>query len=142
MRERALGFDFGMARIGVAAGGGHGGGQAVCTLRARHGKPNWREIDALIAEWKPAVLVVGLPLHMHGGESAMSARAREFGDEARRRFGLRIEFVDERLSTRAAEDLLSESAPPRKSLRARRRKFRDSLAAELLLRAYFHSARA
>ncbi|MDA7990719.1 MAG: Holliday junction resolvase RuvX [Gammaproteobacteria bacterium] len=134
---RVLGLDFGLRRIGVATGSSRSGGsQALTMLRARDGAPNWGELGKLIDTWKPEKLLVGLPLHMDGKDSDSATRARGFGAAARRRFGLEVEFVDERLTTRAAENLLAESAAPGKSQAARRRKHRDSLAAELIVRAY------
>ncbi|CAJ2376577.1 MAG: Holliday junction resolvase RuvX [Gammaproteobacteria bacterium] len=140
-RGRVLGLDFGLRRIGVATGSSRSGGsQALTMLRARDGAPNWGELGKLIDTWKPEKLLVGLPLNMNmdgdGAEGDSAKRARGFGAAARRRFGLEVEFVDERLTTRAAENLLAESAAPGKSQAARRRKHRDSLAAELIVRAY------
>ncbi|MGR3914675.1 MAG: Holliday junction resolvase RuvX [Gammaproteobacteria bacterium] len=141
MNARVIGFDFGLRRIGAAAGNARtGGSQALTALRANGGAPDWREVGKVIATWRPATLLVGLPLHMDGSDSAMAARARAFGAAARRRFGLEVIFIDERLTTRAAETLLTESAAPGKSLHSRRRKYRDSLAAELIVRAHFERA--
>jgi len=141
MNARVIGFDFGLRRIGVATGNSRSGGsQALSILRAKDGAPNWREIGELIGVWQPAALLVGLPLHLDGSDSTMAARARAFGAAARRRFGLEVVFVDERLTTRAADSMLAESAAPGKSLQSRRRKYRDSLAAELIVRAYLDRA--
>lgn len=93
-------FDFGLRRIGVAvaeeepqfAGG-------VATVGARRGRPCWRHIDELVATWQPEHLVVGLPVNMDGTPSAMSANARRFGACMAKRYALRVEYVDERLST-------------------------------------------
>ena len=93
-------FDFGLTRIGVAvaeetprfAGG-------VATLGADDGRPRWPELDPLIATWRPKALVVGLPVHMDGAPSPMSANARRFGARLAARYALPVEYVDERLST-------------------------------------------
>lgn len=141
---RVLGFDFGMKRIGAATGNrASGTSQALAGLAAKNGTPNWHEMEHLIAQWQPTTLVVGLPLHLDGGDSAMAARARQFGELVRRRFAVEVVFVDERLTTVAAETLLTQAhaATPGKALHRKRRKFRDSLAAELLVQTYLEKHR-
>ena len=70
--------------------------------------PRWEDIGALLAEWQPVLLLVGLPLNMDGSNSAMSARAQKFGRRLTARFHLPVEYVDERLSSFAAKSLLRE----------------------------------
>lgn len=138
--ERVIGFDFGLKRIGVATGNMRtGSGQALCTLSAGDGVPHWPAVDKLIAQWLPATLLVGLPLHMNGGENATSMRARDFGAKLAKRFDLDVVYVDERLSTHAADVLLCDAVAAGKSIAAKRRKHRDSLAAELIVRSYLNA---
>lgn len=139
---RVLGFDFGLKRIGVATGNTRTGtSQGVSTVRAKSGRPDWPEVERLIGQWLPSTLVVGLPLNMDGSESGMAVRARKFGAQVRRRFGLKVVYVDERLTTAAADDLLVQSTMPGKSLRQKRLKHRDNLAAELIVRTYLEDNR-
>jgi putative transcription antitermination factor YqgF len=44
-------------------------------LKAQNGVPDWNQVEALIKEWKPDAIVVGLPLNMDGTPSEMSLRA-------------------------------------------------------------------
>lgn len=104
-----LAFDFGLKHIGVAVG------QAVTrtaspliTIAASEGTPHWSDVEQLIAEWRPAVLVVGLPLNMDDSESEMSLKARAFAERMGRRFGLPTELVDERLTSFAAREARSD----------------------------------
>lgn len=100
-----LAFDFGLRHIGVAAGQTvTGTASPLTTLRARDGKPDWPELAKLVADWSPARLLVGLPLNMDGTESEMCERARRFAAELERRTGLPTELVDERLTTREANE--------------------------------------
>ncbi len=100
----ALGFDFGLRRIGVAVGStvtGTARGLAV----VRHGEqaPDWAAIAALVDEWQPDLAVVGVPYNMDGSPSDLTPRAERFARQLAGRSGLRVETVDERLSSREAE---------------------------------------
>lgn len=139
MNPRIIGFDFGLKRIGVATGNSlTGTTQALSTVPAKRGQPDWQVVERLLEQWSPSTLIVGLPLNMDGSESTMSANAREFGEQLRRRFNLEVVFTDERLSTAHAEQLLNEATPPRKSLARKRLKVRDNLAAELIVQTYLN----
>lgn len=102
-----VGFDYGLKYVGVATGN-----RLTCTatplahLRARDGVPVWREVEALLQEWQPGLLIVGLPLNMDGSESEMSRRTRRFANRLHGRFGLQVSLQDERLSSYEAKSLL------------------------------------
>src|ERR1700729_2522072 len=84
-----LGFDFGTRLIGVAVGSRLSGAQALTTVNHREA-PDWQRLDALIGEWRPACLVVGLPLSIDGSEQAMSRAARDFAGLLEQRYGLDV----------------------------------------------------
>ena len=101
-----LAFDFGVRNIGVATG------QTItrtatelATLRARDGVPDWTAVAALIDEWRPDVLLVGLPLNMDDTKSEMAVRAERFAKQLARRFERAVELVDERLTSFEARGL-------------------------------------
>ena len=130
--NRILGFDFGLKRIGVAAGNRQTKtAQALSTLPASNGQPYWRALDDIMQQWKPALLVVGLPLAMDGSESIMSATARKFGAKLSEHTGLTVNFVDERLTSAAAERILRESVEPGKKMTKKRVGAIDNLAAQV-----------
>jgi len=99
-----LAFDFGTRSIGVAVGQ-----QLTETaselppLRAQEGIPNWDKLDQLLDEWKPDLVIVGLPVNMDGSDMEMTRRARKFGNRINGRFGFPVAFADERLTTREAK---------------------------------------
>src|SRR3546814_1964568 len=66
---------------------------------AQNGGPDWKQIEALMREWRPDGLVVGLPLKMDGTPSDMSARAEKFARRLNGRFNLPVHTHDERLTT-------------------------------------------
>lgn len=109
MTQSLLAFDYGTLNIGVASG------QVLLhtttelpALKARDGVPNWDEVEKLLRERKPDLVLVGLPLNMDDSESELSTRARKFGNRLHGRFGVRVEMVDERLSTFAAKQEAAE----------------------------------
>ncbi|MGO1430698.1 MAG: Holliday junction resolvase RuvX, partial [Halomonas sp.] len=105
-----LAFDYGTRRIGVAVGNEllHSA-RELTPLTARDGIPDWKVVSQLLTEWQPDLLVVGLPLNMDGSESAMSIRARKFGNRLHGRYGKPCEMVDERGTTREAKLIAREA---------------------------------
>ena len=94
-----LAFDFGVRRVGVATGNSLTKTATPLTTVAAEGEARIAAIAALIAEWRPAALVVGVPRHPDGAPHANTERARRFGRELAARFGLPVHEVDERYTT-------------------------------------------
>jgi len=102
---RVLAFDFGLKTIGVATGQSiTATASPLASISARNGKPDWSAVAELVAQWRINQLIVGLPLNMDDSESDMSTAARRFGAELKRRFGLDVQMVDERLTSRATAE--------------------------------------
>ncbi len=101
-----LAFDFGMRNIGIAIGQTitHTA-SALGTVRARDGVPDWDAVDALMREWQPAVLLVGLPLNMDDTLSEMAVKAKRFAKKLETRYRLNVQLVDERLTSFEARGL-------------------------------------
>ncbi|WP_339523433.1 Holliday junction resolvase RuvX [Pseudomonas sp. EA_35y_Pfl2_R111] len=99
-----LGFDYGSKQIGVAVGQViTGQARELCNLKAQNGVPDWQKVEALIKEWQPDAIVVGLPLNMDGTKSEMSDRAEKFARRLNGRFNLPVHTHDERLTTYEAK---------------------------------------
>ena len=128
-----MAFDFGTERIGVAVGEPATGiAHPLTTIAAASMQARFAMIAALIAEWSPQRLVVGLPVHMDGVEHTMTAKARRFARQLEGRFRLPVELVDERLSTNEAAERLRASG-----VDARRQKpVRDQVAAQTILQSW------
>jgi len=106
---RVLAFDFGLRSIGVASGQTiTRTASEVTTLRARDGVPDWQAVDALIRDWQPDLLLVGLPLNMDASMSDMARRAGRFARRVGARSGIAVEMVDERLTSFEARGLSSD----------------------------------
>ena len=97
-----LAFDFGTTRVGVASGNSLTGTAAPLGAIATQGEGRFEAIGRLIAEWRPAALVVGVPFHPDGAAHVNTERARRFGRQLRARFGLAVHEVDERYTTTEA----------------------------------------
>lgn len=98
-----LAFDFGMRRVGVASGNSLTRTATPLTTLELEGEARLSAIAALIREWRPAELVVGVPFHPDGAAHVNTERARRFARELRSRFGLTVHEVDERYTTTAAK---------------------------------------
>ncbi len=102
-----LAFDFGTRRVGVACGNSLlRRAQPLKTLQ-QQGDARFASIAALLKEWQPDALVVGVPFHPDGAEHENTLRARRFGRQLHGRFSLPVHEVDERYTTTEA---LSEGA--------------------------------
>jgi putative Holliday junction resolvase len=101
-----LGFDYGLKQIGVANGQTlTSSASGLTILKAVDGIPDWSQVEKLLNEWKPDLVVVGLPLNMDDSESELSSRARKFARRLQGRFAVEVEMVDERLTSREAKML-------------------------------------
>jgi len=125
-----LGFDWGTQKIGVAVGQEvTGTATPLPALRAAQGIPDWDEVGRLVAEWQPALFVVGIPLNMDGSESDSSLRAARFARRLSERFRISWVGVDERLSTAEARSIASTDGPV------------DSIAALVIVESWLRGER-
>lgn len=109
--ETILAFDFGLRRIGVAVGQQvTASATPLGTIRNGSDGPDWHAIAALVEEWQPARLIVGMPGNVDGSPSDFTSDVQTFiGDLGR--FGRPVVTEDERFSSlEAAERLKSERA--------------------------------
>jgi len=102
-----MAFDFGMKSIGVALGQEiTGTASPLAALKARDGIPDWDKLAALIQEWQPTELLVGLPLNMDGTEQPITQNVKRFANRLQHRYKLPVHQYDERLSTVDAKEKL------------------------------------
>jgi putative Holliday junction resolvase len=130
-----LSFDYGLRRIGVAVGNTlTGTAEALATVAADDGLPDWRAVDRLVTDWRPAAIVAGVPYNMAGRDAArLTTAALRFADELGSRYGIEVHRVDERLTSREAEDDLRERRRSGAKTKRVRRGDVDREAARLLL---------
>ena len=131
-----LAFDFGTARIGVAVGEAElSSGHPLETVCATTNDARFGRIAALIREWQPQALVVGLPRHMDGQDDEATALCRKFGQRLHGRFHLPVYWVDERLTSVVAESLLAEAQVFGK----KQKQALDQVAAMAIMQTYFEA---
>lgn len=132
-----LAFDFGLKRIGVAVGEWETRtAHPLATIDEESNAARFARIGALIAEWRPVELVVGLPLTLEGAPHALTHRCQRFANQLKGRFGLPVVLIDERLTSVEAQARLAEAG-----VRGRRaRSAIDSLAAQQILDDHFARA--
>jgi putative holliday junction resolvase len=97
-----LSFDFGTRRVGVAVGNTLLKQASPLKTVAAEGDARFAALNALILEWQPAALVVGVPFHPDGAEHDNTQRARRFARQLHGRFRLPVHEVDERYTTTEA----------------------------------------
>ncbi len=104
-----LAFDFGLRRIGVAVGQDiTGSASPLGVITNRGDRIDHVAIAALINEWRPDSLVVGMPSHADGSPSVMQAPVDAFINELRQ-YELQIDTVDERYTSVEAERALKKA---------------------------------
>jgi putative Holliday junction resolvase len=131
-------FDFGRRRIGVAVGQDvTGSASPLGVIANRDSGVDHAGIAALIDEWRPTALVVGLPLQADGSPGDMTERVLAFVEELRR-YDLPVDTVDERYTSIEAERVLKAA----RASGARRRVSKqhiDSAAAVFIAERYLSS---
>lgn len=122
-----LGFDVGARRIGVAVSNGFGlGARALAVVDVHDEQIDWKAVEKLHREWRPAGFIVGDPMTLDGGDQPIRQRARAFARELKTRFRLPVAMMDERNSSQeAARRFAADRADGR-----RRRRDADLLDAE------------
>lgn len=135
-QRSVLGFDFGTKYIGVAIGQEiTGSASPLGSVKANDGIPNWDNIEHYLKEWQPDVVVVGLPLNMDGTEQPMTKSAKKFGNRIHGRFGVQVEFQDERLTTTDAKAQLFQQG----GYKNLKKDNIDAHSAMLIIESYFEN---
>jgi len=131
-----LAFDFGERRIGVAVGEHliHSANPLV-TIDNESNEVRFNTITALVNEWQPKLLVVGLPLSLDGRENEVTQLCKKFARRLNGRFNLPVILIDERYSSAEASQLLDQTGIKGRAQKA----MLDQVAAQTILRSYFDS---
>ena len=104
-----IAFDFGEKKIGVAVGQtSTNTSSPLQIIFNKDNKTNWISISSLLDEWKPDLILLGKPLNMDGSESEIMKKVDKFYKQLKSIYDADIEFVDERLTTFEAREILKD----------------------------------
>ena len=104
----------------------------LATIAALRRDERFKAIGNLIEEWRPTLVLIGLPIHADGAEHELTASARRFARQLEGRFGVTVALADERFTTLAAGEALATAGVKARNQRG----VRDQVAAQLILQAY------
>ena len=101
-----LSFDFGMRYIGVAIGQKlTNTTNSLPAILAKDGIPQQGQLEKLIEEWRPSVIIVGNPLNLDGSMQEITFCARKFANRLREKYQLPVHLIDESYSTKQAKQI-------------------------------------
>jgi len=102
-------FDFGTKKIGVAVGQTSTyTSSPLQVLASKDNKVNWNDIMILLDEWEPELIIVGKPLNMDGTDSVIMKKVDKFYQKLKTIYDAKYEYIDERLTTFEARQILQE----------------------------------
>ena len=128
-----LAIDYGKKRIGIAVSSTFIATPLKSILTGNR-ETVFANISEIIKEYSVCKIVVGLPLNMNDTESEMTKEVRSFACEMEKKLQIKVDFIDERLTSRDAESKLALSE---KNWRKRKEKI-DSASACLILQNYLY----
>jgi putative holliday junction resolvase len=134
----ALGLDVGRKRIGVAGCDGTGLiATGITTIERKSFQQVVEELQPIIKERRVQILVVGLPYTMDGSLGFQAKQVQKFAKSLSTALNLPLEYMDERLTSYQAEQLLhSENISP-----SRNKGLIDRKAASLILQQWLDERR-
>jgi putative Holliday junction resolvase len=130
---RVMALDYGDVRIGIAL--------SDVTRFLASGLENYTRINLqkdcehiaeIIRNNNVKIVVLGLPLNMDGTAGVRVDKTKEFAEELKKYTEVRIEFLDERLTSVSAEKILISADVSRK----KRKEVLDKLSATIILQDY------
>lgn len=134
---KTMGIDFGLARIGIALSDDTKFLATPFETYKRKGEElDIEHIIELIKTKNVDEIVCGLPMNMEGVEQEIAKKTREFMSKLNKQIDIKIEFVDERLSSLMAEEMLKETERDWK----KRKEKLDAVAASIILQDYLDGA--
>ncbi len=137
--SRFLAVDYGTKRIGLAIGDDVTYVASPIKTIAGCGdvRSDAAAVEAYAGEYDVDGIVIGLPLNMDDTEGPQAKMVRTFGEALNEMTDHTIHYVDERLSSFAAEELIRPAGLTRKKKRAGV----DRVAAQVILQSFFDARR-
>lgn len=131
--NKLLGLDVGDKYIGIAVSDGLGiTAQGYRTYKKGTRDDDLRFFTDVVRQFNVKTIVAGLPMDMEGNETQQAGKTRNYCNFLAKRLNLEVCYIDERLTTRAAEKVLIEGGVRREN----RKKYIDTISAQLILQTY------
>ncbi|WP_262315496.1 Holliday junction resolvase RuvX [Lacticaseibacillus parakribbianus] len=133
---RLMGLDVGSRTVGIALSDPLGWtAQGLEIIRINEDKEDYGldRVAAIVAQYEVTEFVVGLPKNMNNTLGPRAEKSQAYGEMLKARFGLPVDFTDERLTTVEASRMLIEEAD---ASRKRQKQVIDKLAAQMILQNY------
>ena len=128
-----LGIDYGSKNVGFAIGEQITNScSTYFSKKFKNRKELVEKIKNLISEWDISTIVIGLPLNMDNSESEMSLEIRNFSKKLEKDINIKINFVDEKLTTYEAKQFLKDLNKNKQYIE----KNNHGLAAKLILDSF------
>lgn len=134
-QEKILGIDYGDKRIGLAESEILDMAFPIGTYQSKGMRADVDYFTRLIREKQYSFVVIGLPLNMDGSEGERAAKTRKFGSVLQKAASVKVEYVDERLTTVEAHRLLDEIGIKYE----KHEKTVDAVSAQLILQTFLDS---
>lgn len=131
--NRIMGLDYGDVRIGVALSDlSRTIANGLETYKCKNSEQDIVYITNLAKNNDVDLFVIGLPLNMDGSEGTRAEKTRQFGNKLAEYSGIDVEYIDERLTSVEAEEILISAGVRRE----KRKELIDKVAATLILESY------
>ena len=131
-----MSFDYGLRNIGIAIGQSiTKSASTFYAIKAKEGVPDWIKLDSIIDEWEPSLFIVGDPFNMDGTKSEFQKKIVKFSSRLKKRYGVEIQMIDERLTTKEAKERIKNEVNGIKGSSDK-----HSISAQIILEDWFRSA--
>jgi putative Holliday junction resolvase len=138
-RISALGLDVGSRRIGVAGCDGLGLiATGLTTIERTSFDQDVQQLRSLVEQREAQLLVVGLPYSMNGTIGTQAKKVQKFANRLGKALQLPVEYVDERLTSLEAEELIKAQ----KRSPSRNKGLIDRKAAAIILQQWLDMRRS
>lgn len=132
--SRKMGLDYGDKRIGIAFT------DLLCmivtpyeTFKNEEEEKTLAYLAKLAKDKQVSQIVIGLPLNMDGSEGERTILTREFGEKLSKISSLPVDYIDERLTSLEADEVLKRQGV--KSWE-KRKEMLDMISAQIILQNY------
>ncbi|WP_054658323.1 Holliday junction resolvase RuvX [Apilactobacillus ozensis] len=133
---RLMGLDVGSRTVGVSVSdllGWTAQGVEIISINEDEEEFRLDRVAELVDKYEVTGFVLGLPKNMNNTSGPRVDAAIAYGEMLKDKFGLPVDYEDERLTTVEAERMLIEQAD---TSREKRKKVIDKVASELILQSY------